>query len=117
MSFPPNIEDDRTFADLVGDDQERRWRVDGALHCVTVHLVVHDLTEENYLFFRKIFLFCWFCWIDYNDAHPLTFQHAVCSESFEEKNESIDKEKNEQKTFRMFLKYVCDDVVSMMHYT
>ena len=23
MSFPPNIEDDRTFADLVGDDQER----------------------------------------------------------------------------------------------
>ena len=54
MSFPPNIEDDRTFADLVGDDQERRWRVDGALHCVAVHLVVHDLTEENYLFFRKI---------------------------------------------------------------
>ena len=45
------------------------------------------------------------------------FQHAVCSESFEEKNESIDKEKNEQKTFRMLLKYVCDDVVSMMHYT
>ena len=23
MSFPPNVEDDRTFADLVGDDQER----------------------------------------------------------------------------------------------
>ena len=70
-------------------------------------------------FFAKlrIFLFCWFCWIDYNDAHPLMFQHAVCSESFEEKNESIDKEKNEQKTFRMLLKYVCDDVVSMMHYT
>ena len=45
------------------------------------------------------------------------FQHAVCSESFEEKKESIGKEKNEQKTFRMFLKYVCDDVVSMMHYT
>ena len=65
----------------------------------------------------RIFLICWFCWIDYNDAHPLMFQHAVCSESFEEKNESIDKEKNEQKTFRMFLKYVCDDVVSMMHYT
>ena len=65
----------------------------------------------------RIFLFCWFCWIDYNDAHPLMFQHAVCSESFEEKKESIDKEKNEQKTFRMFLKYVCDDVVSMMHYT
>ena len=51
MSLAAHIEDDRSLADLVGDDQERRWRVDRALHCVTVHLVVHDLTEENYLFF------------------------------------------------------------------
>ena len=54
VSLAAHIEDDRSLADLVGDDQERRWRVDGALHCVTVHLVVHDLTEENYLFFRQI---------------------------------------------------------------
>ena len=54
MSLAAHIEDDRPLADLVGDDQERRWRVDGALHCVTVHLVVHDLTEENYLFFHQI---------------------------------------------------------------
>ena len=54
VSLAAHIEDDRPLADLVGDDQERRWRVDWSLHCVTVHLVVHDLTEENYLFFRKI---------------------------------------------------------------
>ena len=54
VSLAAHIEDDRSLADLVGDDQERRWRVDGALHCVTVHLVVHDLTEENYLFFCQI---------------------------------------------------------------
>ena len=51
VSLAAHIEDDRSLADLVGDDQERRWRVDRALHCVTVHLVVHDLTEDNYLFF------------------------------------------------------------------
>ena len=37
MSFPPNIEDDRTFADLVGDDQERGG---GHIALIMVMLVV-----------------------------------------------------------------------------
>ena len=56
MPLAPHIEDDGSLADLVGDDEEGGGGVDGPLHWVPAHVIVHNLLATSPFTPKKVVL-------------------------------------------------------------